>query len=50
MSDGMVEMAIRSLMVVVLALAGCGKLNQVGRAPEFTGLEGTDQHLSLIHI
>lgn len=47
MSDGMVEMMMRSLMVVVLALAGCGKLGQVGRAPEFTGLEGTDQHYAM---
>lgn len=47
MSDGTVEMMTRSLMVVVLALAGCGKLGQVGRAPEFTGLEGTDQHYAM---
>lgn len=47
MSDGRVEMTIQILMVVVLALAGCGKLNQVGRAPEFTGLEGTDQHYAM---
>lgn len=47
MSDGMVEMMMRSLMVAVLALAGCGKLGQVGRAPEFTGLEGTDQHYAM---
>lgn len=47
MSDGTVEMMTRSLMVVVLVLAGCGKLGQVGRAPEFTGLEGTDQHYAM---
>ena len=47
MSDGMVEMMMRSLMVAVLALAGCGKLGQVGRAPDFTGLEGTDQHYAM---
>ncbi len=40
-------MMMRSLMVVVLALAGCGKLGQVGRAPDFTGLEGTDQHYAM---
>lgn len=40
-------MMMRSLMVVVLSLAGCGKLQQVGRAPEFTGLEGTDQHYAM---
>ena len=38
---------MRSLMVVVLAVAGCGKLEQVGRAPEFSGLEGTDQHYAM---
>lgn len=30
-----------------LVLAGCGDLDQVGRAPEFTPLEGTFQHHSL---
>lgn len=40
-------MTMRSLMVVILALTGCGKLEQVGRAPEFTGLEGTDQHYAM---
>lgn len=40
-------MMMRSLMVAVLAVAGCGKLEQVGRAPEFTGLEGTDQHYAM---
>jgi flagellar L-ring protein FlgH len=43
----MVEMMMRSLMVVVLAVAGCGKLEQVGRAPEFSGLEGTEQHYAM---
>lgn len=38
---------MRSLMVAILAVAGCGKLGQVGRAPEFTGLEGTDQHYAM---
>jgi len=47
MSDGMIEMMIRCLMVAVLALAGCGKLEQVGRAPEFSGLEGTNQHYAM---
>lgn len=47
MSDGMVEMMMRSLMVAVLAVAGCGKLEQVGRAPEFTGLEGSDQQYAM---
>lgn len=40
-------MMMRSLMVAVLALTGCGKLQQVGRAPDFTGLEGTDQHYAM---
>jgi flagellar L-ring protein precursor FlgH len=43
----MVEMMMRSLMVAVFAVAGCSKLEQVGRAPEFTGLEGTDQHYAM---
>lgn len=47
MSDGMVEMMMRSCMMVTLALAGCGKLQQVGRAPEFSGLEGTNQHYAM---
>lgn len=47
MSDGMGKMMMRSLMVAVLAVAGCGKLEQVGRAPEFSGLEGTDQHYAM---
>lgn len=34
-------------MMTVLALAGCGKLEQVGRAPEFSGLEGTNQHYAM---
>lgn len=40
-------MMVRSLMMAVLAVAGCGKLEQVGRAPEFTGLEGSDQHYAM---
>ena len=40
-------MMMRSLMVATLAIAGCGKLEQVGRAPDFTGLEGTDQHYAM---
>ena len=47
MSDGMTEMMMRSCMMVTLALAGCGKLQQVGRAPEFSGLEGTNQHYAM---
>lgn len=47
MSDGMDKMMMRSCMVLALALAGCGKLEQVGRAPEFSGLEGTGQHYAM---
>ncbi|MFO1203541.1 MAG: flagellar basal body L-ring protein FlgH [Tabrizicola sp.] len=38
---------MRCAMVAVLAVTGCGKLQQVGRAPEFTGLEGSDQHYAM---
>jgi flagellar L-ring protein precursor FlgH len=34
-------------MLAVAAVGGCGKLEQVGRAPEFTGLAGTDQHYAM---
>lgn len=47
MSDGMDKMMMRSCMILTLALAGCAKLEQVGRAPEFSGLEGTDQHYAM---
>lgn len=47
MSDGMDKMMMRSCIVLALALAGCGKLEQVGRAPEFSGLEGTGQHYAM---
>jgi flagellar L-ring protein precursor FlgH len=30
-----------------LALSGCGKLGDVGRAPDFTGLEGSGQHYAM---
>ena len=40
-------MKIRSLLVAALLLAGCGKLEQVGSAPEFYGLEGTDQQYAM---
>ncbi|MGL4238150.1 flagellar basal body L-ring protein FlgH [Tabrizicola sp.] len=38
---------MRSVLVLALALAGCGKLGQVGRAPEFSGLEGSNQHYAM---
>lgn len=40
-------MITRTLLVLALALAGCGKLEQVGRAPEFSGLEGSNQHYAM---
>ena len=40
-------MKMRFLLVTALAASGCGKLDQVGRAPEFSGLEGTDQHYAM---
>jgi flagellar L-ring protein FlgH len=40
-------MMMRSLMVAIFAMAGCGKLEQVGRAPEFSGVEGTDEHFAM---
>jgi flagellar L-ring protein FlgH len=47
MLDGITRMMIRSFLVGAFALAGCGKLQQVGRAPEFSGLEGSDQHYAM---
>lgn len=38
---------MRLLLLATLAVAGCGKLDQVGRAPEFSGLEGTNQHYAM---
>lgn len=38
---------MRLVLLVVVAVAGCGKLSQVGRAPEFSGLEGTNQHYAM---
>jgi flagellar L-ring protein FlgH len=35
---------IRSIILVTLLLSGCGKLSQVGRAPEFSPVEGSYQH------
>ena len=37
----------RIWMVSVLAVAGCGKLEQVGRAPEFSDLSGSNQHYAM---
>lgn len=38
---------MRLFLLLTLAVAGCGKLDQVGRAPEFSGLEGTNQHYAM---
>ncbi len=35
---------MRRLIIVFLALSACGRLEQVGRAPEFSPLEGSYQH------
>lgn len=35
---------MRVLMLALALLAGCANLNQVGRAPDFTPLEGSYQH------
>lgn len=37
----------RLILVLIMVLAGCGKLGQVGRAPGFTPLEGTDQYFAM---
>jgi flagellar L-ring protein FlgH len=47
MSDGMSKMMLRSVFVLALTLAGCGKLGQVGRAPEFSPVAGSDQHYAM---
>jgi flagellar L-ring protein FlgH len=40
-------MMMRHALLLSLALAGCGKLEQVGRAPAFTPLEGGSQHYAM---
>ena len=47
MSDGMNRMLIRYSIGACLALTGCSPLGQVGRAPEFTPLEGGAQHYAM---
>lgn len=47
MSDGMNDMLIRSTLAFALLLSGCGKLGQVGKAPEFSPLEGGSQHYAM---
>jgi flagellar L-ring protein FlgH len=40
-------MTLRLAFLGALALSGCGKLGDVGRAPDFTGLEGSGQHYAM---
>lgn len=40
-------MTTRIALIGALALAGCGDLSQVGRAPKFTPLEGSAQHYAM---
>lgn len=40
-------MLIRLALLLSLALAGCGKLGEVGRAPGFSPLEGSPQHYAI---
>jgi flagellar L-ring protein FlgH len=40
-------MMMRFVFVFAVALAGCGKLDQVGRAPEFSPVAGSDQHYAM---
>ncbi|MGV8989742.1 MAG: flagellar basal body L-ring protein FlgH [Cypionkella sp.] len=35
---------MRKILVTCVLLAGCGKLNQIGRAPEFSPLDGNSEH------
>jgi flagellar L-ring protein FlgH len=40
-------MMMRCVLALALVLTGCGKLNQVGRAPEFSPVEGSNQHYAM---
>ena len=40
-------MMTRLVLICALVLAACGKLGQVGRAPEFSPLEGSAQHYAM---
>ncbi|MFP5478397.1 MAG: flagellar basal body L-ring protein FlgH [Alphaproteobacteria bacterium] len=40
-------MTKRLALICALALAGCGDLSQVGRAPDFSPLEGSPQHYAM---
>ena len=38
---------MRKITVACLVLAGCGNLNHVGRAPEFSPLEGNSERSAM---
>lgn len=38
---------LRKMICVCLLMTGCGKLGEVGRAPEFSPVEGTTQHAAM---
>ncbi len=40
-------MMMRQALLLTLVVSGCGKLGQVGRAPEFSALEGGAQHYAM---
>jgi flagellar L-ring protein precursor FlgH len=46
MSEGVNDMLMRSVLAFVV-VASCGKLAEVGRAPEFSPLEGGAQHYAM---
>jgi flagellar L-ring protein FlgH len=41
------KMMMRKTLLIGLVLSGCGKLGQVGRAPEFSPVEGSSQHSAM---
>ena len=38
---------MRNVILLTVGLSGCGKLGQVGRAPEFSPVEGSTQHSAM---
>ena len=40
-------MAVRILSIVLLLLAGCGRLENVGKAPAFTSVEGSNEYFAM---
>lgn len=47
MLDGMSKMKTMISLGFLALVAGCGKLAEVGRAPDFSPLEGGDQHYAM---